>query len=167
MLFEKGSAAHELIAHIRWKRQVTQKLCSVCGGLALERSELVGRRVPQGSPEWLSWIARKTAHISLIGTERRLYHELRTAVREGRAKGVTLYIMDASKPLRHPRRLFDSDLARTIPQIAGAFIGLIDHSTPRATFFLSAAPGIRVEHRARAATGKQKAREAGFYVGIY
>jgi hypothetical protein len=161
MLFEKGSLANKLICHIRWKRQVTQKLCSTCGGLALERSELMGQRVPQGAPQWESWLLRKTAHITLIGTERRLYHELRADLRAGRKTGVTLYIMDASKPLRHPRRLFDSDLARSIPQIPGAFIGLIDHSTLRATLFLSAAPGIRVEHQARAATAKQKARTAG------
>lgn len=161
MLFEKGSAAHEMICHVRWKRQVTQKLCSMCGGLALERSEMVARRVSQESPEFVSWLARKKAHITLIGTERRLYHELRSGVRLGKVTGVTLFIMDAGKPLRHPRRAFDSDLARSIPQISGAFIGLINHSTPCATLFLSPAPGVLVEHRARAATAKQKGRVAG------
>ncbi len=159
-LFEKGSAAHECIKHIKWKRQVTQKICSTCGGLACERAELIGKHIPQGSADWDSWVDRQKAHLNLIWVERRAYQDLRKAVRSGEIVDVTLDIIDASHPKLYPGRLFDSDASRAILQIGGAFIGAINHTTQRATLFMSAAPGIPVFRAARKATVKQKARAA-------
>jgi hypothetical protein len=159
-LFKRGGRWYHLLEHIKFKRCVTQKICSTCGSLMVERRELFVQRLVRGSAEWLAWEARSAAHYALIWAERRCYSELRERVRAG-AVNISAYIIDASKPLRHPRRLFDSQAARAIPQLSGAFIGVLSHTTQRALAFVSPAPGVRIWHAARAASAKKKARAAG------
>jgi hypothetical protein len=157
-LFRRGSKWAHYLQHVKWKRQVTQKICSSCGGLMLERMQLFKDRVKRTAAAWLAWEARAAAHHALVFIERDCYHKLRARVRAGLA--VSLYIMDASKPLRWPRRLFDSQAARAIPQLCGAFIGVLCHTTRRGIAFLSPAPGVAMEHKAR---GGKKARAAGVH----
>ncbi len=148
-LFHRGSRWGYLLSHIKWKRQVTQKICSTCGGLLLDRAQLFRDRVSRGAPLWLAWEAAAAVHHMLVFVERKCYHELRALVRGG-LTNISLYIIDASKPLRWPRRLFDSQAARGVPQLLGAFIGIICHSTSRrAIAFVSPAPGVPVSHKAR------------------
>ncbi len=159
-LFKRGGKWASRLAHVKWKRQVTQKICSTCGSLMLQRVQLFKNHVLRGAPAWSEWEIATAAHHALAFVERACYHKLRAEVRSALST-VSLYIMDASKPLRWPRRLFDSQSARSIPQLCGAFIGVICHSTSRAVAFLSPAPGIAVHHRERKAKGKVKARSAG------
>lgn len=159
-LFQRGSRYFHLLAHVRWKRCVTQKICSTCGALMLERREMFSHRVVRGSLEWLAWEARSAVHHALIWAERRCYSELRAQVRAG-AEKISMFIIDASKPLRYPRRLFDSQAARAIPQISGAFVGVLSHAAHRALAFTSPAPGVPIFHAARGGSGKVKARAAG------
>ena len=156
-LFRRGSRWSHFLAHIKWKRSVTQKICSACAGLLLQRVQLFRDRVGRSDALWLAWETAAAAHHSLVFLERSCYHRLRAQVRAG-GSNVSLYIMDASKPLRWPRRLFDSQAARAIPQICGAFIGIICHTTSRAVAFVSPAPGVPIQHLAR---GGKKARAAG------
>ncbi len=160
-LFERGSAANELISHLRFKRQVVQKMCGLCGGLALERSELFGLRLPTDDARWESWRGRQKAHFRVIWAERREYQGVRKGVKDGTISDMTLLIMDAGRPIVWPRRHFDSNAARQVGQIKSAFVGVINHSTPCATLFLSPAPGVPLTHKARKETAKQKARSAG------
>lgn len=159
-LFQHGSRYFHLLAHVRWKRCVTQKICSTCGSLMVERRDLFSRRVLRASIEWLAWEARSAAHHALIWAERKCYADLRALARAG-SVAISMFIIDASKPLRYPRRLFDSQAARGIPQISGAFVGVLSHSTHRALAFTSPVPGVPIWHGARVASAKVKARSAG------
>lgn len=148
----------------------------------------LSRTAPEWLAKMADWRRRSDEHFNLFWVERRCYQDLKVRVcfhvfllvtffifkrlvklanananrRDlDRYRNISLYIMDASKPLRYHRRLFDSSKSRLLSQIGGLFSGIINHTSGLALMFTSYLPGVPVFHHATKATGKKDARTAG------
>ena len=136
-----GGLFFYLVKNIKWKRAVTQKMCGTCVGLIEDKDVLLKKHVPFSDQEWEEWRQRRMAHWSVASAERKHYSDLRSSCRLGVVKDVLVLIMDASKPLLHPRRFVDTAEGRRIWQIHGGFISLLDHTNGCGLAWLLAGTG--------------------------
>lgn len=138
-LFDKSSPASELVKQIRWKRDVKAKLCGVCVAAALARSKLVREGKGAKSPAWEEIRRKHLQHIHLVGVERRAYMDLAKNVP---VSELLMLIIDAAHPLRHPRKLYDTEESRKFYQFISPLIGVINHTFGHSVVFTSPASGI-------------------------
>lgn len=140
----KGRSAHScLLKHLDWKRGgVTQQVCGVCFNATRCRMLLISKGFGKETFEWLEASLKHLQHLFLVKIERKCWWDLVQSVKLGDCNDTLVILMDEANPIRHPRKIMDTQEGRSLHQLCSCLIGIIDHSNGVMFQFTSCAPGI-------------------------
>jgi hypothetical protein len=120
------SPASYLLRGLRWARAVVQKVCASCQAHREERMELYAQKALPTDPRFAQLQQREQQHLGIVMGARTRFNALKEDARAGRLVGTSLKLSDASKPLKTPRKLTDTEVSRHVPQLKSLFLGHMD-----------------------------------------
>ena len=136
----RGESPHSrFLNDIVWRRHVTQKGCSICEGFRTEALSMMRNGTGKESPEWVAWSKRRQLHLKVLWSERKAYVAL---VAQAVAGSREVCIFDEAHPVRHPRKLTDTQVGREVLQMSSPLIGFLFHTTQHGYFFTTPGGGV-------------------------